>query len=234
MAFGPHMEIRRPNASPIVLDAIAPKDWRKVPSIYSPESEPIRRYVTQKFIEEAATLKTPGLEYHHQLEDAEDSTFWGIYAKPRRLGRYMLIGFTGYSGIQDDPGLGRIAHSRMVLMNADFQRQRIGTAAGLARTYYGLHPNGDDLSRIRSRVDIRNSASYSTVYNEGYNCFTHTPPKGPEEPDWERHLLELRRFDVSLQAEPQPFHPGDSWENAQRRLGRALLRAEHAVRPLLD
>lgn len=231
MAFGPHMEVQRAQGSPIILDAIAQEDWRQVPSIHSRGSEPIRQYVTQKFIEEASTLKTPGLAYHHELEDTEDSTQWGIYAKRRKLSRYALIGFTGIGGMENHPSLGRLGHSRMVIMNADFLGQGIGNAAAAARTYHGLHRNGDNLDRIHSRVDIRNTASYRVVYNQGYRCFAHT---GAEEPDWERHLLELPHPKLPFEILPALRHPEDTWQEARLQTRNVLEHARRIISPLLD
>lgn len=235
MAFGPRMEIQRKQGPPIVLDAIAEEDLRQLPSIYSQESEPIRRYVTQKFIdEEASTLSTSNPTHYYEWRDAIDSTQWGIYAKHRKLSRYILVGNIGVNRIEFDLLHGWIGHSRMVIMNADFLGQGIGSAAATGRTYHEFHPNGDTLDRLHSRVDIRNTASYNVVYNQGYRCFNHTPPKGPLEPDFERHLLELPNPRLLSDDIPNLYHSGEDWETARLQTREILKHARQIIRPLLD
>jgi len=226
MAFGRRMTIERRERPPIILAAIAESDLNDLPAITDPGSEPIRRYVTQAFIEEAKTLKG-NLDYFKEWRDPTDSRWWGVFTEDK------LIGFTGYRDITTDPQSGlRTADSRMVLMNPDYlgqgiddPDQGIGTIAGMARTYYGL--TRDRLDRIHARVDIRNDASYRVVHGLGYLCVNHTNPR--IDPDPERHLVELRHPDMPLNMPPSPYHGIDSWEIARSRTARVLELGAHAI-----
>ena len=234
MAFGPTMKIQREGGTPIILSAIEQKDLKQLPNIDSEQAKRTRRFVTRAFIEDARTLHTPNPTHYYEWRDSLDSVQWGIYAKRRKLSRYVLVGQIGINNIEQDPELGRIGHSRVVIMNDEFHGQHIGPAATEGRTYYAFHPNGGDFDRLHSRVDIRNDASYATVHSQGYRCFDHTPPKGPLEPDWERHLLELPNPHMPFELLPPLYHHEDSWQQARLSTREILRHAQRAVKPLLD
>lgn len=244
MPFGPEMRIQIP-AGEVILGSIDEAELETLPPIDDvPE---VTRFVTEHFMEEARTFRTPKKEYFHELKDApvrkdDGGTNWFMRFRHEVEGEMIeeIAGFTGYRNKRTDESDVTSADTRIVVMQPHLLglggdgELGVGGAAAMARTIFALEHDNVDI--LRANVDLNNKASYKTVRRMGYTCVWHFQAY----PDPARHKVELHNphSRLALPESTLPYWEDDmshgehdlSWAAPRMRAVRALEFARDHVR----